>query len=84
MKTQNTQTIIYQITPSKWVAENLLIAVTGIKPGTIARARRKAWLIGREYLHYSVEGDPKPNSECLYNLEAIIRWIERQKQPGAQ
>ncbi|EIC4353528.1 excisionase family protein [Salmonella enterica] len=84
MKTQNTQTIIYQITPSEWVAKNVLIAVTGIRDGTIERARKKSWLVGREYRHYAPEGDPHSGSECLYNIEAIMRWIKSQKQPGAQ
>ncbi|ELM3728164.1 excisionase family protein [Edwardsiella piscicida] len=76
------QQIIYQIAPSEWVAESVLIASTGLRPGTIARARKKAWLAGREYRHYAPEGDPKPNSECLYNIEAIMRWLKSQKQPG--
>lgn len=74
--------IIYQIAPSEWVSKSLLIATTGIKAGTIERARKKSWLIGREYRHYAPEGDPGPNSECLYNTEAIMRWIKNQKQPG--
>ncbi|EAW0635721.1 TPA: excisionase [Salmonella enterica] len=84
MRTQNTQTIIYQIAPSEWVTKSLLIATTGIKDGTIERARRKSWLVGREYRHYSPEGTPHSGSECLYNIEAIMRWIKSQKQPGAQ
>ncbi|EOX8475804.1 excisionase family protein [Salmonella enterica] len=84
MSTQNTQTIIYQIAPSEWVTKSLLIATTGIKDGTIERARRKSWLVGREYRHYSPEGTPHSGSECLYNIEAIMRWIKNQKQPGAQ
>ncbi|ECF6018145.1 excisionase [Salmonella enterica subsp. salamae] len=84
MSTQNTQTIIYQIVPSEWVTKSLLIATTGIKDGTIERARRKSWLVGREYRHYSPEGTPHSGSECLYNIEAIMRWIKSQKQPGAQ
>ncbi|WP_024176923.1 excisionase family protein, partial [Escherichia coli] len=32
----------------------------------------------------SVEGDPGHYSECLYNIEEIMRWIENQKQPGAK
>jgi hypothetical protein len=78
------QTIIYQIAPSEWVAEDVLIATTGIKPGTISRARRKSWLVGREYRHYTAEGDPTPTSEYLYNIEAIMRWIKGQKQPDVQ
>lgn len=84
MSTQNTQTIIYQIAPSEWVTKSLLIATTGIKDGTIERARRKSWLVGREYRHYSPEGTPHSGSECLYNIEAIMLWIKSQKQPGAQ
>ncbi|EEC0687279.1 TPA: excisionase family protein [Salmonella enterica subsp. enterica serovar Eastbourne] len=84
MSTQNTQTIIYQIAPSEWVTKSLLIATTGIKDGTIERARRKSWLVGREYRHYSPEGTPHSGSECLYNIEAIMSWIKSQKQPGAQ
>ncbi|EAP5827210.1 excisionase [Salmonella enterica] len=84
MSTQNTQTIIYQIAPSEWVTKSLLIATTGIKDGTIERARRKSWLVGREYRHYSPEGTPHSGSECLYNIEAIMRWIKSQKQPGAE
>ncbi|WP_137509236.1 excisionase family protein [Escherichia coli] len=34
------QTIIHQITHSKWCTERVLIASTGTKPGTIERARR--------------------------------------------
>ena len=78
------QTIIYQITPSKWCTERVLIASTGLKPGTIERARRKSWMQGKEYRHYAVEGDPGHYSECLYNIEEIMRWIENQKQPGAK
>lgn len=72
--------------PNKWLSEEKLIAVTGLRPGTISRARRESWMQGREYIHFSPDGEPKPNSECLYNREAINEWIERQaiKQPGAQ
>lgn len=36
------QTIIYQIVPNEWVTEKLLIAATGLKPGTILRARKES------------------------------------------
>ncbi|TRF27013.1 excisionase, partial [Salmonella enterica subsp. enterica serovar Bareilly] len=42
------QTIIYQIVPNDWVTEKLLIAATGLKPGTILRARIRSGLHGRE------------------------------------
>lgn len=61
-------------------------AVTGLKPGTITRARKESWMLGREYLHISPDGNPKPSSECIYNREAVDQWIEAQKknQPGAK
>ncbi|EHC53484.1 Phage excisionase, partial [Salmonella enterica subsp. enterica serovar Hvittingfoss str. A4-620] len=66
----------------------VLIAVTGLKlkPGTITRARKESWMLGREYLHISPDGNPKPSSECIYNREAVDQWIEAQKknQPGAK
>ncbi|WP_112197771.1 excisionase family protein [Rahnella sp. NRRL B-41462] len=76
---------VIQLTPSKWVTEDVLIIITGLRPGTIKRAREKSWLQGREYLHFAPEGDPKPNSECMYNHQAIEQWIERQaaNQPDA-
>ncbi|ECB0057464.1 excisionase family protein [Salmonella enterica] len=77
---------IIQLTPNKWVSEKVLIAVIGLKPGTITRARKESWMLGREYLHISPDGNPKPSSECIYNREAVDQWIEAQKknQPGAK
>ena len=79
------QTII-QVEPNEWVTEQLLIAVTGLKPGTIARARKNSWLLGREYKHVSPDGEPKPTSECMYNRKAVDQWVESmsKKQPGAR
>ncbi|WP_275937730.1 excisionase family protein, partial [Escherichia coli] len=59
------QTIIYQITPSKWCTERVLIASTGLKPGTIERARRKSWMQGKEYRHYAVVNRPGFPGECF-------------------
>lgn len=75
---------IIQLMPNKWVTEQKLIDLTGLRPGTIMRARRESWMAGREYMHISPDGNPKANSECLYNRDAINNWIERQaaKQPG--
>ena len=75
------QTII-QIEPNEWVSEDLLMAVTGMKRGSITRARKSSWLLGREYKHVSPEGDPKPTSECMYNRKAVDAWIYAMKQPG--
>jgi len=72
-----------QLAPNKWVTETVLITITGLREGTIRRARKTSWMQGCEYLHVSPEGEPKPTSECMYNIEAINKWIESQikKQP---
>ena len=58
------QTII-QIEPNEWVSEDLLMAVTGMKRGTITRARKSSWLLGREYKHVSPEGEQsQPANAC--------------------
>ncbi|MDU1953191.1 excisionase family protein [Atlantibacter hermannii] len=74
------------ITPNEWVTEQKLIELTGLRPGTIEAARRKSWLLGREYLHVSPDGVPKPTSECMYNRKAIDQWVEslKKRQPGAR
>lgn len=74
---------IIQVVPNKWITESLLKVVTGLRHGTIEVARKKSWMVGREYLHIAADGVPKDNSECMYNLEAINRWIEGQakRQP---
>ncbi|MGF2653300.1 excisionase family protein [Serratia marcescens] len=73
-------TIIY-VETNEWVTESLLIAVTGLKPGTITRARKNSWLLGREYKHISPDGAPKSNSECMYNRKAVDAWVADMKQP---
>lgn len=78
-----TEALNFQLQPNKWVTESVLKIVTGLRSGTIERARAQSWMIGREYLHIAPDGIPKENSECMYNLEAINRWIEGQakRQP---
>lgn len=73
----------FKLQPNKWVTESVLKAVTGLRSGTIERARSQSWLMGREYLHVAPDGTPKENSECMYNLDSINRWIEAQakRQP---
>lgn len=75
---------IVQVVPNKWVTESLLKVVTGLRSGTIERARSQSWLVGREYLHVAPDGIPKENSECMYNLDAINRWIESQAKRQAK
>ncbi|EBL9222327.1 excisionase family protein [Salmonella enterica] len=75
------QTIIYQIVPNEWVTDDLLTAATGIRPGTIRRARKESWMLGREYKHVSPSGIPSANNECLYHIPSINRWIKNQPDP---
>lgn len=65
---------------NEWVSEDLLIACTGLKTGTIARARKGSWLLGREYIHVATDGKPKPTSECMYNRKAVDAWVDAQKK----
>lgn len=60
------------------VSEEQLIALKGIKKGTLKKAREKSFMEGREYKHVAHDGMPWDNSPCFYNLEEIDRWIERQ------
>lgn len=68
------------------ITEEKLVEITGLRPGTIERARKKCWMVGREYLHVSPDGVPKKNSECMYNRKAVDQWVESmsKKQPGAR
>jgi|GEM_PF-62542 len=74
------------IVPNEWVTEDKLVEITGLRPGTIERARKNCWMVGREYLHISPDGVPKKNSECMYNRKAVDQWVEslRKNQPGAR
>ena len=74
------------IVPNDWVTEDKLVEITGLRPGTIEAARKKSWMVGREYIHISPDGVPKKNSECMYNRKAVDQWVEslRKNQPGAR
>ncbi|MGV4992828.1 excisionase family protein, partial [Shigella flexneri] len=52
---------VIQLAPNEWVCESVLIAITGLKPGTILRTRKECWMVGREYIHVSPDGNPKPS-----------------------
>ncbi|WP_100040977.1 excisionase family protein [Escherichia coli] len=64
------------------VTLELLMAVTGLRKGTILRARDSAWMNGREYKQIAPDGTPKKNSECLYHLPTINTWIKNQPLPS--
>jgi hypothetical protein len=57
--------------PGKWVAEEQLIALKGIKKGTLKKARENTFI---EYkLAFNLGKSP-----CFCNIDEIDRWIERQ------
>ncbi|MNC16944.1 hypothetical protein D3C75_648090 [compost metagenome] len=66
------------VNPGKWVSEAQLMALKGIKKGTLKKARAHTFLEGREYKHVAFDGQPWDNSPCFYNIEEIDHWIERQ------
>lgn len=53
---------IIQLTPNKWVSEEVLMAITGLTKNAIKSARTNSWMEGREYRHYSGDCQPKENS----------------------
>lgn len=69
---------VIQLTPSKWVSEAVLMAITGLKKNTIKSAREGYWMEGREYKHVSADSVPMDNSQCFYDWKLIERWIENQ------
>ncbi|MGF7447535.1 excisionase family protein [Klebsiella michiganensis] len=71
--------VVVIVSPGKWVAEDQLIAMKGIKKGTLKKARENTFLEGKEYRHVSFDCEPCDNSPCFYNIDEIDMWIERQK-----
>ena len=65
------------LTPAKWVTEHVLMGITGLKKGTIKRARENSWFEGKHYKHFSPIGEPTPNSSCMYNWKEIDLWIDK-------
>ncbi len=56
------------VSPGKWVSEEQLIALKGIKKGTLKKAREKSFMEGREYKHVAHDGMPWDNSlRCTGN-----------------
>ncbi|GKV75582.1 DNA-binding protein [Pectobacterium carotovorum subsp. carotovorum] len=70
---------VIQLVPNKWVSERLLMALTGLSKSAIKSAREKSWMEGKEYRHYSGDGNPKDNSPIMYNRNEVDLWIERQR-----
>ncbi|MDU7153100.1 MAG: excisionase family protein [Enterobacter sp.] len=46
---------IVLLVPNDWVSEKVLIAVTGLKPGTITRARKESWMLECMYNRKAVD-----------------------------
>lgn len=70
------QTIIYQIVPNEWVTEKLLIAATGLKPGTILRARKESWLLGREYKQWLLADIRSPPASVCTTFQRLIAGLK--------
>ncbi|MDA6166440.1 excisionase family protein, partial [Escherichia coli] len=49
--------VIMIVSPGKWVSEEQLIALKGIKKGTLKKAREKSFMEGREYKHVAHGND---------------------------
>ncbi|WP_439291812.1 MULTISPECIES: excisionase family protein [Rahnella] len=60
---------------NKWLSQELLSVVTGLKPSIIKRALEASWVEGREYKRVLDIDDPSGEGEILYNREAIDDWI---------
>ncbi len=54
--------VIMIVSPGKWVSEEQLIALKGIKKGTLKKAREKSFMEGREYKHVAHDCMPWDNS----------------------
>lgn len=67
------------INSGRWVGEQQLMDLKGIKKGTLKKARECSFMEGREYKHVSFDGEPWDNSPCFYNIEEIDKLIEGQK-----
>jgi hypothetical protein len=70
---------LVQLTPNKWVTEELLMTLSGMTKHMIQYARRTTWMEGREYRHVAADLNPKMNSPIMYNREEVDKWIERQR-----
>lgn len=62
----------------KWVFEEQLIVLKGIKKGMLKKVWEKLFMEGREYKYVVYDGMLWDNSLCFYNLEEIDCWIECQ------
>ncbi|MBD5750761.1 excisionase family protein [Citrobacter freundii] len=57
---------VIMLVPNDWVTEKVLISVTGLKPGTITRARKESWLLGSGATHQT-SALPLPGSRNRRN-----------------
>lgn len=74
-RSMQTSSEIVLLVPNDWVSEKVLIAVTGLKPGTILQARKECWMVGREYVHVSPDGNRNlPASACTTVKRSMHGW----------
>ncbi|GDC60237.1 phage excisionase [Escherichia coli] len=68
------------VSPGKWVSEEQLIALKGIKKGTLKKAREKSFMEGREYKHVAHDGMPWDNSPCFTTWKKLIAGLSARHQ----
>jgi hypothetical protein len=47
---------LYHCRPGEWVSEEQIMALKGLKEGTLKNARKKSFMEGREYKHVAADG----------------------------
>ena len=81
----NGMSTVVMLQPNEWLTKDLLMLVTGLTEGKIRKYRgyKGGWVQGKEWILVATDGTPKPNSEAMYNLPAINKWLSAQskKQP---
>lgn len=71
--------VIMIVSPGKWVSEEQLIALKGIKR-YVKKAREKSFMEGREYKHVAHDGMPWDNSPCFTTWKKLIAGLSARHQ----
>lgn len=68
------------VSPGKWVSEEQLIALKGIKKGTLKKAREKSFMEGREYKHVAHDGMPWDKVHAFTTWKKLIAGLSARHQ----
>lgn len=68
------------VSPGKWVSEEQLIALKGIKKGTLKKAREKSFMEGREYKHVAHDGMPGITVHAFTTWKKLIAGLSARHQ----